>query len=113
MQSTPRRLPNGSDGSRSTSSTGSWPSTYCALIVDEHGEPTWRYRSEFFRAEIDRQGVALNELDQRMGWSAGYASRALGYRAPAQRGQGHISVSYRIAVQLCRVLDLDYVRVGV
>lgn len=95
----------------------------CALIYDEHGRPTWKYRIEPFQYAVAASGLSLGEIAVRMGWhprdasrvsrmlglkswASGKVSPATGKHYPAYRAK---SLSYENAKRLARVLELDLV----
>lgn len=96
------------------------PARAGALVLDENGEPTWRYDAAYFRAVIAEAGLALEELARLLGVSKSYPSRMLGYRrASSKQANGRTytydnsTVSYDMACRIAKALALDPVDVGV
>jgi hypothetical protein len=91
-----------------------------ALILDEDGRPTWRYRVAPFREAFLVSGIDSDELNRRCGWSASYHLKVLGLCATTssrRRSDGTVrryrqvrtTISYEHAVLLCRALYLGLV----
>jgi hypothetical protein len=90
-----------------------------ALILDPiTGEPTWRYSTAYFRAQIERANVTLHRLERVCELSPGYLSTALGVRATVTKKKGKTyasvrrSVDYELAHKLAKALGLDPHEVG-
>ena len=88
-----------------------------ALITDQDGHPTWRYRVEPFQQEIERRGLTISELAAQLGRDEAGLARALGYRPPCQMPKKPRvppnSVKYETAAQVAVALDLDLVEWGI
>lgn len=91
--------------------------TVGALIYDEHGRPTWRYRVEPFREAVRASGATLSEIAIRCGFEDdSHVSRLLGFRSwqsgrRGKDGQRYVyrasTVSYENAAKLAQALHLD------